>query len=581
MELVYLWVEDYKNIHRQGFNFSPRFECKYDNVKNELTIDENKDYIKNFFGENINITAVVGKNGSGKSSVLEFILNRLANKYEDIPNNFILIYLYDSNLYEYSNFKYKNISNIDIKQYADYENLLKYYNDTIAININSEYREFESRDTEQIFNENNKYNKNSSNLIILDNYINNKEQINQIKEKFFIPSKLKINIKTIGYFQSILTDNRDYYETKDWEEISTLINSIKDKNFIESLKIIKNIFKLKKEKHKNYQDNESIILGIFNDKKDPNQYSFDESLLKEDNISRILKNDFKIGQEINIDDIDDKFLIYIRKLPYIFEIDLIDKNNININNLSFGEKQLFIQLHYILKYSTKKEYELYNPPYAVIDENGEETGDYENDSYEDIAIKNIFIFLDEFEIGLHPKWQKQTINYIVDFLKEITNINFHLILTTHSPFLLSDIPKQNIIFLDKDEDGNCIVVDGLKDKKQTFGANIHTLLSDSFFMEDGLMGEFAKGKIMQIQRFHKKVIKYKDKEKVKKAYVCFYNKKEKEFKQTQSIIGEPFLQKIVKNQLEEIELILLKKDEAIDKEIARLQALKASINDKI
>jgi len=29
MELIYLWVEDYKNIHRQGFNFSPRFECKF------------------------------------------------------------------------------------------------------------------------------------------------------------------------------------------------------------------------------------------------------------------------------------------------------------------------------------------------------------------------------------------------------------------------------------------------------------------------------------------------------------------------------------------------------------------------
>ena len=24
MELVYLWVEEYKNIHRQGFNFSLR-----------------------------------------------------------------------------------------------------------------------------------------------------------------------------------------------------------------------------------------------------------------------------------------------------------------------------------------------------------------------------------------------------------------------------------------------------------------------------------------------------------------------------------------------------------------------------
>ncbi len=40
MELVYLWVEDYKNIKKEGFNFSPRFECIYDEVKNELIIDE-------------------------------------------------------------------------------------------------------------------------------------------------------------------------------------------------------------------------------------------------------------------------------------------------------------------------------------------------------------------------------------------------------------------------------------------------------------------------------------------------------------------------------------------------------------
>ena len=30
MELIYLWVEDYKNIKKQCFNFSPRFTCKYD-----------------------------------------------------------------------------------------------------------------------------------------------------------------------------------------------------------------------------------------------------------------------------------------------------------------------------------------------------------------------------------------------------------------------------------------------------------------------------------------------------------------------------------------------------------------------
>jgi hypothetical protein len=59
MELVYLWVEDYKNIQKQGFNFSPRFTCDYDGK--ELTIKENDDYIENFFGDNINVTAIVGK----------------------------------------------------------------------------------------------------------------------------------------------------------------------------------------------------------------------------------------------------------------------------------------------------------------------------------------------------------------------------------------------------------------------------------------------------------------------------------------------------------------------------------------
>ena len=34
MELVYLWVEKYKNIEKQEFNFSPRFECTKEDVKN-------------------------------------------------------------------------------------------------------------------------------------------------------------------------------------------------------------------------------------------------------------------------------------------------------------------------------------------------------------------------------------------------------------------------------------------------------------------------------------------------------------------------------------------------------------------
>ena len=46
MELVYLWVEEYKNIKRQGFNFSPRFECRfYDEYEKDGT--DYQEYIKN------------------------------------------------------------------------------------------------------------------------------------------------------------------------------------------------------------------------------------------------------------------------------------------------------------------------------------------------------------------------------------------------------------------------------------------------------------------------------------------------------------------------------------------------------
>jgi len=70
MELVYLWVEDYKNMEKKGFNFSPRFKCEYDGEN--LTIDEKKDYVS-ILPDNINITAIVGENGSGKSTILSTI----------------------------------------------------------------------------------------------------------------------------------------------------------------------------------------------------------------------------------------------------------------------------------------------------------------------------------------------------------------------------------------------------------------------------------------------------------------------------------------------------------------------------
>ena len=83
--LLYTWIEEYKNIKKQGFNFSPNYTFHFDEEKKSMTIEQNENYLpENFYGENIqNITAIVGKNGSGKSNLLETIINDFISKNEN------------------------------------------------------------------------------------------------------------------------------------------------------------------------------------------------------------------------------------------------------------------------------------------------------------------------------------------------------------------------------------------------------------------------------------------------------------------------------------------------------------------
>jgi len=179
----------------------------------------------------------------------------------------------------------------------------------------------------------------------------------------------------------------------------------------------------------------------------------------------------------------------------------------------------------------------------------------------------IFLF-DEPNNNLHPQWEKLFIEYIIEVLKEYPKINFHIVISSHSPFIISDLPKENVIFL---KDG--VQVKGI-DREQTFGANIHTLLSDGFFMEDGLMGEFAKGKINEIIYFHNLVKKDTHHKCLKKIY---QKSKQKKFWQIQSIIGEEYLKQVIKNHLIEIESILLGKKEAKKEEIKRVETYLESL----
>lgn len=89
------------------------------------------------------------------------------------------------------------------------------------------------------------------------------------------------------------------------------------------------------------------------------------------------------------------------------------------------------------------------------------------------------------------------IKWLTDFCEQIfQDVSANIIVTTHSPILLSDFPAHSILYLQKDNAGKTVY---MKKKTDTFGCNVHTLYLDSFFLEErGTMGAFAEGKINEI-----------------------------------------------------------------------------------
>ncbi|HSZ35167.1 MAG TPA: AAA family ATPase [Puia sp.] len=103
--------------------------------------------------------------------------------------------------------------------------------------------------------------------------------------------------------------------------------------------------------------------------------------------------------------------------------------------------------------------------------------------------KDILLLLDEGDNAFHPQWKKEYVRYLRNIMPSIfPNLNIQIIITSHDPLTLSDLPKNNVIFLEKGIDGTII---GNSTLKRTFGANVADLLKDSFFLQDGQIGNFV------------------------------------------------------------------------------------------
>lgn len=241
-------------------------------------------------------------------------------------------------------------------------------------------------------------------------------------------------------------------------------------------------------------------------------------------------------------------------IPPIFDIEpmLIEKTLINkdgsfdmkelmpMSGLSSGEKQIAGSISNMV-------YHLANINSVWQDKNLIKLTQYKqlqkvgnNQEKALLKYKYVNIVFDEVELYFHPDLQRRFVKNILDALKNIhleyiEGIN--IMLVTHSPFVLSDLPKTNVLALNNQQ----------SDIEETFCANIHEMLGSSFFMTYS-MGDVAREQIEMVFDIYSRF---------KRGEKNIIEEKEwKKYQYIASKVADEYLGKLVKGMLEEMQPLI-------------------------
>ena len=117
---------------------------------------------------------------------------------------------------------------------------------------------------------------------------------------------------------------------------------------------------------------------------------------------------------------------------------------------------------------------------------------------------NTILLIDEHEQGLHPEWQRRYIAELSKFINRESHPEgrVQVLLSSHSPFVVADLPASCVSLVGQEE----------KKTKRTFAANLLELILSPLFMQK-TTGEFAEGRL---KKFLQDIEKASDIESLKK-----------------------------------------------------------------
>lgn len=542
IHICFAYIFHYKALNNVAIKLDSHYAYHFDSESKILMISQNQNYPKDFWGRGVySMAAIVGNNGAGKSTSMEFLLNALLEGANAREVDGVLVYEQDGCLSVWgqdvkvkTDITYKQIRSVPkipcfyysghFMPYMTYETLRSTelsgaYNASdgwLLIKDLQSYSNIDSIHMSQPLFRHMNYFVAQNNHRICTMLADDKVR-NAMKE-FCLPKYVQIGINESGWYA--LNENRRMSTTAS-QKIST--QSISDRIKIPQIHFV--------QTDARYRYQEQFIdynfLNLINESQRTNSEEGVKALtawlkyIRKGNSTLFQFESFIKTYECS-QGLEQDLMSVLYVIKVVDELCTFGENGVTpcyyLNTDADGKKLQTLAEEILNKqfFLTAKFFDMYYSQELgmnTILSSGEQAlldllsrlYDAQVTSpqkYGNVSTKRL-VLLDEAEIGFHPEWQRRYINLILDFLQTMVVVHpgadFQVLISTHSPLLLSDIPSTSVNYLEVDENGMTRNADE-KETRETFAANVFEQYKDSFFMKDGLVGEFACKKLRAVQK---------------------------------------------------------------------------------